>query len=69
VEGTREMGLAGNLKILASGGISSLEDIRSLKALEPYGVEGVIIGRALYSGVVVLEEAIQVAKGEGHIVK
>ncbi len=69
VEGTREMGLACNLKILASGGISSLEDIRSLKALEPYGVEGVIIGRALYSGVVVLEEALDVAKGEGHIVK
>jgi len=68
VEGTREMGLACNLKILASGGISSLEDIRSLKALEPYGVEGVIIGRALYSGVVVLEEALEVAQAEGHII-
>jgi phosphoribosylformimino-5-aminoimidazole carboxamide ribotide isomerase len=64
VEGTREMGLACNLKILASGGISSLEDIRILKALEPYGVEGVIVGRALYSGVVVLEEALEVAKSE-----
>ncbi|NLK50951.1 MAG: 1-(5-phosphoribosyl)-5-[(5-phosphoribosylamino)methylideneamino]imidazole-4-carboxamide isomerase [Syntrophomonadaceae bacterium] len=68
VEGTREMGLACNLKIIASGGISSLEDIRSLKALEPYGVEGVIIGRALYSGVVVLEEALAIARAEGPII-
>lgn len=62
VEGTREMALASNLKIIASAGISSLEDIISLKALEPYGVEGVIIGRALYSGMVVLEEAIEIAR-------
>ena len=61
VEGTREMALACNLKIIASGGISSLEDIQSLKCLEPYGVEGVVIGRALYSGVVVLEEALEIA--------
>jgi len=61
VEGTREMALACNLKIIASGGISSLEDIRSLKALEPYGVEGAVVGRALYSGVVVLEEALRIA--------
>lgn len=68
VEGTREMGLSCNLKILASGGISSLEDIRNLKALEPYGVEGIIIGRALYSGVVVLEEALEVVQAEGHLI-
>lgn len=61
VEGTHEVALACNLKIIASAGISSLEDIMSLKALEPYGVEGVIIGRALYSGMVILEEALEIA--------
>ncbi|NPV92514.1 MAG: 1-(5-phosphoribosyl)-5-[(5-phosphoribosylamino)methylideneamino]imidazole-4-carboxamide isomerase [Firmicutes bacterium] len=62
VEGTHEVALATNLKVIASAGISSLEDILSLKALEPYGVEGAIIGRALYSGMVVLEEALEIAQ-------
>lgn len=45
-------------KIIASGGVSSLRDIRELKKLEPYGVIGVIIGKALYTGDLRLEEAI-----------
>ncbi|MBI4758290.1 MAG: 1-(5-phosphoribosyl)-5-[(5-phosphoribosylamino)methylideneamino]imidazole-4-carboxamide isomerase [Chloroflexi bacterium] len=56
----RETGLS----VIASGGVASLEDVRRLKAREPEGVEGVIIGRALYTGAVRLWEAMAIAKGE-----
>lgn len=48
------------IPIIASGGVASLDDIRRLKALENDGVEGVIVGRALYSGAFTLSEAIAV---------
>lgn len=60
----REMALKGGLKVIASGGIASLEDIRSLKEMEDLGVEGMILGRALYNGSFTLEEALKIA-GEG----
>lgn len=53
---------ASKIKIIVSGGIASLEDISKLKALEPKGVEGVIIGKALYEGKVDLSEAIKIGK-------
>ncbi len=49
-----------NLKVIASGGVSSLEEIRRLVGL---GVEGVIIGRALYTKKINLRHAIEIAKG------
>lgn len=49
------------LKIIASGGISSLNDIKSLKKLEQIGLEGVIIGKALYEGKFTLSEALKLA--------
>ena len=52
----RETGMA----ILASGGVSSVDDIRGLA---PTGVEGVIVGRALYTGAVSLREAIAATTG------
>lgn len=58
--------LAGSLElpVIASGGVSSLTDILSLLALEPLGVQGVIVGKALYTGTLSLEEAIR-AVGPG----
>jgi phosphoribosylformimino-5-aminoimidazole carboxamide ribotide isomerase len=47
-----------DVEIIASGGISSLQDIEDLKALEPLGVTGAIIGKALYTGDIQLEDAI-----------
>ena len=44
--------------IIASGGVSSLDDIRELKTLEPIGVEGVVVVTAIYSGKVKLSDAI-----------
>lgn len=49
------------LQIIASGGVSSLDDIRRLKEMEGDGVEGAIIGKALYEGKVQLSEALRIA--------
>ncbi|MCS5720258.1 bifunctional 1-(5-phosphoribosyl)-5-((5-phosphoribosylamino)methylideneamino)imidazole-4-carboxamide isomerase/phosphoribosylanthranilate isomerase PriA [Herbiconiux sp. CPCC 205763] len=47
--------------VIASGGISSLDDIAELRALVPLGLEGAIVGRALYSGAFTLAQALDVA--------
>lgn len=47
--------------VVASGGISDLEDLRALRAMVPYGVEGAITGKALYAGRFTLQEALDVA--------
>jgi phosphoribosyl isomerase A len=49
-------------KVVASGGISSLDDLRALTALVPAGVEGAIIGTALYVGSFTLPEALAVTR-------
>ncbi len=49
------------MKIIASGGVSSLEDIRKLKALEKDGLCGTIIGKALYEGKFTLQQALKLA--------
>jgi phosphoribosylformimino-5-aminoimidazole carboxamide ribotide isomerase len=53
----RDSGLA----VIASGGIASLENVRAVAALEGAGVEGLIIGKALYEGRFTLAEAIAAA--------
>jgi phosphoribosylformimino-5-aminoimidazole carboxamide ribotide isomerase len=60
----RELAEAVNIPIIASGGVSSLTDLLSLLSLEPAGVTGVIVGRALYTGDVKLSEAVR-AVGSG----
>ncbi len=47
--------------VIASGGVSSLEDLRSLRQLVSAGVEGAIVGKALYAGAFTLPEALAVA--------
>lgn len=47
--------------VVASGGISSLQDIRDLHALVPQGLEGAILGKSLYAGKFTLEEALEIA--------
>lgn len=49
------------LKVIASGGISSLEDIFKLKLLEKQGLTGVIVGKALYEGRFTLTQAIKIS--------
>jgi phosphoribosyl isomerase A len=45
--------------VVASGGVSSLDDLRAIAGLVPLGVEGAIVGKALYAGAFTLEEALQ----------
>ncbi len=44
--------------VVASGGVSSLDDLRAIASLRPIGVEGAIVGKALYAGAFTLEEAL-----------
>ena len=50
-----------NRPVVASGGISSLADIAALRELVPHGLEGAIVGKALYAGAFTLGEALDVA--------
>jgi len=60
VEATREMAESVNIPVVASGGISSLKDIESYRGVP---LEGIIVGKALYSGNLDLRDAIRAAKG------
>ncbi len=60
---TRQMAEKTGLNIIASGGVSSWQNIKDLKALESWGVVGAIIGKALYDGKIDLIQALQAAEG------
>jgi phosphoribosylformimino-5-aminoimidazole carboxamide ribotide isomerase len=64
LEETAKLAEAVNIPVILSGGISSLDDIRAVKAAENRGIAGVIVGRALYEGAVDLAEALEVVNGE-----
>ena len=59
VELYRELSEKFSINICASGGVSSIDDVRRLRSLDLYGA---IIGKAYYTGAVSLKEAIEVAK-------
>ena len=48
--------------VVASGGVSSLDDLRAIATLVPEGVEGAIVGKALYAGAFTLEEALEAVR-------
>lgn len=58
----KEVCAATKKPVVASGGISSLEDIRALTAMRSMGVEGAIVGKALYAGAFTLEQALEITK-------
>jgi len=62
LEQTKELALAVQRPVIASGGVATVEDIRGVKELGPWGVVGVITGRALYEGTLDLAEAIRIAR-------
>jgi len=63
VEAVGELAQRAGLQVIAAGGVSSLDDIRRLKEIEHFGIEGVIIGQALYAGAFSLAEAIKTGGG------
>jgi phosphoribosylformimino-5-aminoimidazole carboxamide ribotide isomerase len=60
VKATAELGDLTGLQVIASGGVASLQDIHALKRHEHYGIDGVIIGQALYTDAVELPAAIEI---------
>jgi phosphoribosylformimino-5-aminoimidazole carboxamide ribotide isomerase len=62
-ESTKKLTRSTSIPVIASGGVSRIEDIEHLSELETDGVIGVIVGRALYTGGLKLEEAIKLVKG------
>ncbi|WP_433386614.1 bifunctional 1-(5-phosphoribosyl)-5-((5-phosphoribosylamino)methylideneamino)imidazole-4-carboxamide isomerase/phosphoribosylanthranilate isomerase PriA [Micromonospora sp. KLBMP9576] len=55
----REVCARTDAPVIASGGVSTLDDLRALAALEPLGVEGVIAGKALYAGAFTVAQALE----------
>ncbi len=62
LEATSRLGDVTGLKVIASGGVASIDDIETLKFYEHYNIEGVIVGQALYAGKLDLTEAIAVGR-------
>ena len=60
LEGTKSLAATTRIPVIASGGIASLNDIQTLKAIEPLGIEGVIVGRALYDNKFTVSEALHI---------
>lgn len=61
VESTAKLAEAIRIPVIASGGVSSLDDIRALCEVQDSGITGAIIGRALYDGAIDLAEATRIA--------
>jgi phosphoribosylanthranilate isomerase len=59
----REVCARTDAPVVASGGVSTLDDLRALATLEPVGVEGVIAGKALYAGAFTVAEALATLRG------
>jgi phosphoribosylformimino-5-aminoimidazole carboxamide ribotide isomerase len=57
VQAIEQLAVATGCSVIASGGVSSIDDVRKLVALKEKGVQGAIIGKALYTGKLSLEEA------------
>ncbi len=62
LQATRKLAQSISIPVIASGGISSLDDIRDVCNLEPDGVSGVITGRAIYQGTLDFKQAVAFAE-------
>ena len=63
VAATAELARTAGMPVLASGGVGRLEDVAALAAVADAGIEGVVVGRALYTGAITLPDAIRAAAG------
>lgn len=60
LDATGQLAEATDVPVIASGGVGTLDDLRSLRTLEPRGVAGVIVGRAIYDGRFSIEDALTI---------
>lgn len=61
LSGTKALAQSINIPVIASGGVGNIEDIKAVKAIEEFGVCGVVVGRAIYDGRVNAEDALAIA--------
>ena len=64
IDAIKELASSVNIPVIASGGVATIEDIKKIAKLSCYGVEGIIIGKALYDGDIDLKEAIEITRKE-----
>ena len=62
IKAVEELAKSTRIPVIASGGVGSIEDIKGILPLSKYGVEGIIVGRALYDGDIDLKEALRLTK-------
>jgi len=60
---TREMARETGLSVIASGGVATTKDLSDLMKHRDEGIDGVIVGMALYRGTIELAQALEIAKG------
>lgn len=65
VAATASLAAKAGIPVIASGGVSGLADITALKKAAGAGIEGVIVGKAIYTGALSLTEALEAARSEG----
>ena len=58
----KEVCAATSRPVVASGGVSTLQDLKNIRSLTEIGVEGSIVGKALYAGAFTLEQALAVTR-------
>lgn len=64
VEATRKLARSVHIPVIASGGVTNMDDIRALQAAEEDGIMGAILGRAIYEGTIDLAEANKLVDAE-----
>jgi phosphoribosylformimino-5-aminoimidazole carboxamide ribotide isomerase len=62
VEGLKKILSETDLGLISAGGVKTIDDVKDLIKLEPMGLSGAIVGRALYEGTIDLREAINAGK-------
>jgi phosphoribosylformimino-5-aminoimidazole carboxamide ribotide isomerase len=63
IDATRRLAESISIPVIASGGVSTMKDIEDLMAIEKSGIEGVITGKAVYTGSISLPEAVALTRG------
>ena len=64
VAATASLARKAGIPVIASGGVRDMADMEAIKAAETAGIEGVIVGKAIYMGTLQLRDALKLARGE-----
>ncbi len=64
IQATRDVARSVAVPVIASGGVATMEDLSALLEVAHHGIEGVIVGRALYEGSLDLGEAMEMVRGK-----